>query len=346
MSSSDVCDTDRVLDRYSNEYRPLCAELVIDTAGFSGAVIVRVHCPAGEFCLRGWPPAQLARRRILGLHRLLAEIARHGVNQLPVPVPSLDRNTLVAVNKRLWQLEPWMPGEADFWKNPSDSRLRAAMVCLASWHQAAAQFEPREEESAWFDSASGQPSPAVTERLEHIRRWNHSRLEQVRRYLQRSEPCEFRETAQRILRLFERVSPSVTHQLQTAHQLRYRLQPCLRDVWHDHLLFTGDEVTGLIDASACRTENVVTDLARLLGSLVEDDRRQWDVALDEYQKQRPLTLDELALLQVLDRSGVLLSGMTWLDRKYLQRAEFQQPERVLDRLRAILVRLTALAETV
>ncbi|MGH7199661.1 MAG: hypothetical protein ACREJB_03590, partial [Planctomycetaceae bacterium] len=112
-----------------------------------------------------------------------------------------------------------------------------------------------------------------------------------------------------------------------------------------HVLFSGDEVTGLIDPSACRTEHVAADLSRLIGSLVGDERALWDAALDEYSRCRPLSQEERRLVAVLDHSGVLLAGLTWLDRRYLQRHTWPQPGRVLDRLKTILMRLERLVET-
>jgi Ser/Thr protein kinase RdoA (MazF antagonist) len=117
-------------------------------------------------------------------------------------------------------------------------------------------------------------------------------------------------------------------------------------VWHDHVLFTGDEVTGLIDPSACRSESVAADLARLLGSLVGDDSGEWDFALDAYRQSADLTLDERALIPVLDRSGVLLSGLTWLARCYLHSPPLEPNERLLKRLCVILARLEHLAHRV
>ena len=121
------------------------------------------------------------------------------------------------------------------------------------------------------------------------------------------------------------------------------LQPCLRDIWHDHVLFTGDIVTGLIDPHAARSDSVATDLARLLGTLVGDDRRGWDSGLAAYQEVRPLSAAELAMIELFDQSGVLLSGMTWLDWHLLQGRVFKNREGVLARLRSIAVRLKNLA---
>jgi Ser/Thr protein kinase RdoA (MazF antagonist) len=93
---------------------------------------------------------------------------------------------------------------------------------------------------------------------------------------------------------------------------------------------------------ACRAENVVTDLARLLGSLVEDDRRQWQTAVSAYHVQNPLTTNEQQLMHVLDRSAVLLSGLVWLYRYYVLDELLADPEQVLERMKRILLRLEVL----
>jgi aminoglycoside phosphotransferase (APT) family kinase protein len=92
------------------------------------------------------------------------------------------------------------------------------------------------------------------------------------------------------------------------------VQPCLCDVWHDHVLFTGDAVTGLIDYGAMKPDHPAVDLARLLGDLVGDDTVRMRVGLDAYRSAGgPLTIDE-AFVTLLDRTGVVCAVLHWLDR--------------------------------
>ena len=112
MTTANVASIEEILSRYPQRFRPERIDVL--GGGFSGAIIRRVRCPAGDFCLRGWPPGQLPTRRILGLHALLRHVYERGVRHVSVPVTSHDGSTLVEMSGRRWQLEPWMPGRADF----------------------------------------------------------------------------------------------------------------------------------------------------------------------------------------------------------------------------------------
>ena len=328
-----------------------------DSEGFSGAVVLRVvvqdnpQSPEVEYCLRGWPPGSLPRERLLGLHRLLEHIHKCGVTQVPVPLRSKFGTTLYAEASQFWQLEPWLPGDANFNADPSDARLRNAMTVLAQWHDAAARFEPRDSEVAWFKSFAAANSPTVADRLDRIERFRGQDVAKLRQLLQQTtnlppwgaEFGELVDLARRILDLFQLSSEHVAEDLLAYHDLRFRLHPCLRDVWHDHLLFEGDQVTGLIDPSAARSETPATDLARLLGSLLGDDEDRWEFAISAYRAVRPLSDREATLARVLDQSTILLSGLTWLERLFVHRLNYSNPPRVLERLRQIAVRLDRLA---
>ncbi len=328
-----------------------------DSEGFSGAVVLRVvvqessQAPEMEYCLRGWPPDSLPRERLLGLHRLLEHIHKCGVMQVPVPLRSKFGTTIYAEASQFWQLEPWLPGVADFSSDPSDARLRNAMTVLAQWHEAAARFEPRESETTWFKSFAAANSPTVADRLDRVERFQKLDVAKLRQLLEQTSPlplweAEFGElvdVSRRILDRFQLAADRVAEELSSYRHLRFRLHPCLRDVWHDHVLFEGDQVTGLIDPSAARSETPATDLARLLGSLLGDDNNRWEVAIAAYRSVRPLSDREATLARVIDQSTVLLSGLTWLERLFVHRLSYSNPPRVLDRLRQIASRLDRLA---
>ena len=299
-----------------------------DSEGFSGAVVLRVvvqetpQTPELEYCLRGWPPDSLPRERLLGLHRLLEHVYNCGVTQVSVPRRSKFGSSIYAEASQFWQLEPWLPGVADFSSDPNDTRLRNAMTVLAQWHDAASRFEPRESEAAWFKSFAAANSPTIADRLERVERFQKQDVAKLRQLLDATphlptwgaEFAELVELSRRILDRFQLAADYVAEELSYYRNLRFRLHPCLRDVWHDHVLFEGDVVTGLIDPSAARSETPATDLARLLGSLLGDDDERWEVAVMAYRAMRPLSDREATLARVIDQSTVLLSGLTWLER--------------------------------
>lgn len=328
-----------------------------DSEGFSGAVVLRVvvqetaQAPETEYCLRGWPPDSLPRERLLGLHRLLEHVCKSGVTQVPVPLRSKFGTTIYAEASQFWQIEPWLPGVADFSSDPNDARLRNTMTALAQWHDAASRFEPRDSEATWFKSFAAANSPTVADRLNRVERFQKQDVAKLRQLLQQTtslppwgaEFDELVDLSRRILDLFALSSERIAEDLSLYRNLRFRLHPCLRDVWHDHVLFEGDTVTGLIDPSAARSETPATDLARLLGSLLGDDNERWEVAISAYRSVRPLSDREATLARVIDQSTVLLSGLTWLERLFVHRQIYSNPPRVLDRLRQIASRLDRLA---
>lgn len=312
------------------------------STGFSGATICRVEFCEQVFALRCWPPNAPSPTRLVGLHRLLDHTFRMGLTQIAVPRPSLSGETLIQQDGRWWQLEPWMPGRADFHSHPSRNRLQDCLQVLARWHVSAQQFVPQAAESLWFTVHRSAPSPGLRERWLAINQWRSKGDGWFRRALQSASKPELRDHLTRIWQQFESLAPAVSHTLERLLEEQVPLQPALRDVWHDHLLFTGEQLTGLIDPSACRTENVTTDLARLLGSLVENDHIERAFALDCYQAVRPLSLVELQLLSAFDASGVLLSGMTWLEWLLVDQRQFANAEQVRARIEMVIRRMTQL----
>jgi homoserine kinase type II len=117
------------------------------------------------------------------------------------------------------------------------------------------------------------------------------------------------------------------------------VQPCLRDLWHDHLLFEGDRLTGLIDYGAVKADHVTADLARMLGSLVGDDQGGWEGGLRAYRRVRGLTDNEEQLAHMIDRTSTILGVVNWLRWVYHEGRSYEDLSAVVRRLESLLNRV-------
>jgi homoserine kinase type II len=258
----------------------------------------------------------------------LQSVFERGVREIPVPLSTRDGKTWAPHDGCLWELTPWMPGRADFHRDPRPEKLQAALEWLARFHAAAAPL-PRQIG----------PSPGIAERLDLLKRLKAAERSEIEMRLPSLAWPEFVSRAQRILAAFDRRAAKVESLLAEAARLACPLQPCIRDIWHDHVLFEGARVSGVVDFGALRVECVSGDIARLLGSLVGDNPESRRLGLDAYCRTGPMNEAEQRLVTAFDASGVLLSGMNWLRWICLQGRQFDHPCSVLARLDEILLRL-------
>ncbi|QDU38170.1 Spore coat protein I [Maioricimonas rarisocia] len=312
--------------------------------GFSGAAIWQVQTAEGTYCLRRWPEEGLPPVRIRTLHHFLRDLANRGIDVVPVPVVAEDGSTLLWHDLAWWQLEPWMPGRADYSKVPTDERLRNIMHVVADIHCAAAQHEPQPEGREWFAGPLRAPSPNGEERLRLLRDRDAARTAALMQKLSMLPDAELQTIAAEVLLLYGQLRDGVALQVAEPFSRPLPLQVCLRDLWHDHVLLSGDDVTGIIDLSAARWDHVATDLARLLGSLVGDDHLRREQALDWYEERRPLSAEDRQLVVLFDRSAVLLSGLLWVERITSSGVPPENREAVAGRLRKFRDRMQTLAD--
>jgi len=332
-----------ILSRYSRQITLAQISAVTLHAGFSGAQVWKIGAADNAWALRRWPVGALPAARLRGLHALLAHLRQAGLACVAVPVADDMGESLSFDGTHEWQLEPWLPGRADFQRDPNPARLSATMITLAEWHRAVTKFIPTAECRTWFASHPAAPSPAASERLRTWQREASSVVSTSKIGIPKLPVGELREIGSELADRVVQLGPRIMDELVPIQHVLLPLQPCLRDIWHDHVLFVDDAVTGLIDPSACRSENVATDLARLLGSLVEDDAGAWDAALATYRGIRPLSLAEESLAVLLDRSAVVLSTLTWLRWLFVEERNFPDRAAVLERLRYLQRRLNHLA---
>ena len=297
-----------------------------NAGGFSGARITLIEGDTGKYCLRQWPTPHPTQQRLDWIHRNLLHA---GVNGCPVPVPirTSQGDTFSKHNGHFWELSPWMPGSADFEKAPNSKRLLNAVQKLAEFHQSTAQvqldFGPSKNMISRVEQLTRFPAEMQSmedQALQHPSRWIASLYGQLRNCAELAQPC-----------LYE------LSQIATQPMV---LQPVIRDIWHDHILFTGNEVSGIVDFGAMQMDNVALDLARMLGSLVGDVNDPAGLrALEHYGSFRPLQDTERQSMQWLDRSAVLLGSLNWLRWIVLEERNYDDWQAVQRRVEILSRRL-------
>lgn len=326
---------DHVLDQYAIDWRSGRVESLGGGGGFSGAQFWRLTVSGQLLCLRRWPTPHPNRKKLAEIHDLLQRAGNEGLSYLPVPWKTRHRGTMVEAFGNLWELSRWMPGKADYENNPSPRRLAASLRSLAEFHQAA--------------MASGgvigpaEVSPGVLFRQRRLHRLVHGGADRIATAAaanRRWQPGV--QIARHLVAAFWQSASRVAPVIDQAAVTRVPLQPCIRDVWHDHVLLTGDEVTGLIDFGAVGHDTVAGDIARLLGSMVRDEAAGWQEGLRAYESIRSLTSQERVLVLAFDRANVVLSGMQWLQWIHVEGKQFENQDRILLRLEQILARIESM----
>jgi Ser/Thr protein kinase RdoA (MazF antagonist) len=298
--------------------------------GWSGSRLWRVVGDDGrKLCLRRWPEEHPTVERLQMIHAVLLRVAA-GLPIVACPLKTTSGQTYVEHAGHLWELADWKPGKADYHADPSRARLRGAMQAIARFHEA---------------SSGDAPPPGLPQTI--VDRWRITQEMQcggiaaIEQAVITPLGNEIDLRAGRLLKL----ARQTLHLLHATapHQALERLSvfPVIRDIHHDHVLFTGDEVTGLIDFGALRVDTPLTDVARLVGSLVGDDREARQFALDAYSEIRPLNEADRRLIDYLDESGLVLGGLNWLTWLYVERRDMGPVGAIVRRLDEILKRLEA-----
>ncbi len=381
-------------------YPPDCAPRAWTKAasGFSGAEVYRLETARGTLALRRWPAEHPSPKRLSWIHSVLTQAVANGFDRLPLPIrtlnpatieraawPASSCDTFVSQGGHLWELAPWLPGEADFRQNPSPVRLTAAMQALAQLHLSMAGDRPNPPSQGPLKSG---PSPGLRARLEQLRRLRFGAAVAIRAAISSTpltsglspQACSPGATgsasalapqasgltppalastlltsAHEILDHFERLAPDLERQLAASVAHPVSLQPALRDIHDEHVLFVGDVVSGIIDFGAMREETVAGDIARLLGSLIGGPAKgpgsdsvlgdaanrplTWQAGLAAYEAVRPLSDTERELVPLFDQSGLLLGAMNWLEWLFVDGRQFADLARVHERILKLLVQL-------
>lgn len=327
---------DSVVELYKYHFRqasPVVRPLA-GAGGYSGAEFWKIVDGEESYCLRRWPPSFQDEEKLNWIHQVIMYAAADGCEFLPVPLRADGNQTWCKSAGCFWQLDPWVRGTASYWTDPNDEKLANAAQALARWHNSTTSFRQPSQPSAsiqrrcdllqeMLDGKSGQPSG----------------VSQIEHFCSQRIDADLYDIGVLICDRFRKLAPVITDRLHQARNVEIQPQPCLADIWHDHVFFTGNRVTGIIDFGAMQYDSPTLDVARLLGSLVEDDTKKWDLAIAEYEKDFPLTESDRILVSVFDQSTTLLSGMNWLRWIFVERRAFDEMGSIAERLRRIARRM-------
>jgi homoserine kinase type II len=336
-------DPSPILANYPAERLGLAARPeAVASGGFSGSRLWKVQSGEGVMCLRRWPAEFADQTQLRWMHGVLAGVFRAGFRAIPVPLETANGQTFVMQGGYLWQLEPWLPGEAENGPPPfrgvPEARVVAAMTALGEYHRAVSG----DPANCLPDAAA----PGMLKRLALLEALRSGGMERLMAAVAANRTAwpELAERAQGIYEAFRVAAGHIAGQLRQATGWMVPVQPCIRDIHRQHVLFEGDRVTGIVDFGAMQPDSVAADVARLLGSLAMDVADLWQAGLQAYQNVNVLTEPERLLVELYDQSGVLLSGIHWLKWVFIEGRQFENRPAVLARVDEILVRLARLAE--
>ncbi len=329
MTASTNMDSDasEVLSQYRPEVTSASWTALGNAGGFSGARLWRATTADGrKLGLREWPTARMSEDRLGVIHRGMESMAALAF------VPKLERTqagaTWVTHQRTFWEVSEWMPGTADYHQKPNDARLFAAMRSLGLMHR---HLLPLGEGQG--------PAPAVKRILRAPRDW--------RALLQSGWKPDFRmPRAEPIPSLacaaWQAISSDTYSTEYTLVEWETRILPvqtCLCDIWHDHILYEGNAVTGIIDYGAVKPDCIAVDLARLLGSMIPDQPERMRQALAIYSAIHPLPEEVIRLADVLDRAGSVVGLTNWLRWIYLDKRTYSEAAGVAKRMGILLKRV-------
>ncbi|MEM8734350.1 MAG: phosphotransferase, partial [Planctomycetota bacterium] len=308
---------DRVVSRLLMPYAAEVVELA--QGGLSSSSVFRCQGRAEQFCLRKWSGGVARFGHIQWIQSQIARAIAVGVEALPAHFRTVDGESLIADGDDVWELTEWKPGVADYLDFPSQSRLLAATRLLARFHSV---FEPE---------SRVQVSPAMEQRLQVLGdaiRWaaqvnwrSTSFADSLTTGLSEDQSKLIEMNVQRT-HVFLRENGERLHQrLQILAKEPIHCHFVLRDVWSDHLLYSQDEVTGMIDFGAARIDEPATDVARLLGSLEPVDVDRWMFGFEGYRSMCPAIQRERVVM--LDQVSTLLSANQWRIWVTEQQREFR-----------------------
>ena len=301
------------------------------SGGFSGATVTKIESALGAYALKPHPISFsdriasthafqefLAARTELPIPRLLhwspgrlqlSSAQDHSIGQLNGTPQRPD--TLFAMGETCWELADWMPGEpvrSTGWIR--DEALNNVIDAIATMHA-----HVRDSRPSW---------PAPVDCIESGLELRASKLTDYMRSGfdrcstqwesipdRRSQPVLA--SLGRILSLARAIGSRLYKPMQELATIPVRSHWIARDLWREHFLFEGDQLTGIIDFTASKISWPGLDLARSLGTFLLDEDPRWDAAIERYRSAMGQKDIDLRDVRVTHRVSTILSAMHYVE---------------------------------
>lgn len=315
--------------------------------GFSGSAVHSVeHLATGRrFVLKRFPESA-TDARCTWVHTLMRHLRASGIEVVPevidrCPTAVGESGTFFVDGQGgRWELVAFMPGRAA--ERPTAGQAACALETLARLHVAAAGMAGEQTRG---------PSPGVIRRREQARQLLAIPWRQRRDTVAGDADAAVVAQFDAAIDVFDRAGGRrVLERVAAVEAEPLALQPVLRDIWSDHVLFAddGERVSGIVDYHAAGIDSPATDLARLLGSwslavpwLGLPLLDAWRDAIESYERVRPLAPAERRLVPWLHAKGVIFGLDNWFRWTLEERRTFLDAGRVHERIDRLVAALGA-----
>lgn len=297
-------------------YSRFGGQLSAVAGGFSGSNVFRVQLPQGVFALKQWPISQPVHIPLATIYTWMEYGRASGITIIPSVQRTLTQQTSHVMDRHSWELLSWMPGLSV--NDPKDEQVQQSIQQLHQLHQAWRRLHP----------PISAPCPAVLLQYQRLTEWRSEEWDQLRR--------QDNLVANQAGRLLQNLIPQAVHTLQPWLNRKVLVQPCLADIWADHLLFEQNKLTGLIDFGGARFDHPAQDLARLFSSWSLTATRPLENHFFDYP-DRSETFQTLS--SMLAQTGLIVSLSNWLRWIFLEQRSFADRQRCFQRMHLIYIRL-------
>lgn len=322
-----------IVGRWFADTRSLSIRPVANGDGYSGARLWKVSASDGTYCLRRWPADGPSSIVLDQVHRLLVHLAATHPSLVSEPCCTPAGSRWIEAAGRRWELSPWLPGAARPAHACTPAAVSSAMSVLADLHGTA--------ESLAFEGPRLGRSPGLSQRRRAIEDLLAGGLDGLRQAVASRPANALQQTLSGALGRVHVALRDVAELFRSFGDPPLRQQWRIGDVRREHILFVGDEVSGVVDFNAACVDSVAGDVARLLGSMAGDDPVLRRAGLASYEARRPLTDPERQAVELFDRGGLCVAVTNWARWVAVEQKRLGPDEKVAARIQELANRLVA-----